>query len=88
MPDVRIRQQLLDELRPRLLDFFTEPIPVPARWPGQAPPAYLQLSAAYDKPARLAESEGWPVRRLSGDNHFLMLADPTAVSRALFDLAS
>lgn len=29
VPDARIRKQLLAELRPRPLNFFTEPIPVP-----------------------------------------------------------
>ena len=86
VPDARIRERLLAELRPRPLDFFTEPIPVAQQWPRETPPLYLQLSAAYDKPARQAEREGWPVRRLSGDNHFLMLADPASVSRALSDL--
>jgi pimeloyl-ACP methyl ester carboxylesterase len=88
LADARIREQRRAELSPRPLDFFTEPIPVPPRWLREAPPAYLHLSAAYDNPARLAAREGWPVRRLSGDNHFLLLADPAAVSRALFDLAS
>ena len=88
VPDARIRNQLLAELRPRPLNFFTEPVPVPPWWHREARPAYLQLTAAYDIPARLAEREGWPVQRLSGDNHFLMLADPAAVSRAVFDLAS
>ncbi len=86
VPDARIRDHLLADLRPRPLDFFTEPIPVPPEWHGEAPRVYVQLSAAYDGPARLAEREGWPVRRLSGDNHFLMLADPAAVSRTLLGL--
>ena len=88
VPDARLRGQLLAGLRPRGLDFFTDPIPAPTRWRREAPSVYIQLSAAYDQPARQAEREGWPIRRLAGDNHFLLLADPGAVAGALVDLLS
>ncbi len=86
--DIRQRTALVNDLRPRGLDFFTEPIPVPALWRREAPSVYIQLSAAYDQPARQAEREGWPISRLPGDNHFLVLADPAAVADALINLIS
>jgi pimeloyl-ACP methyl ester carboxylesterase len=87
VPDDRQRAELVSGLRPRGLDFFSEPIAVPAAW-RQVPSGYLLLSTAYERPAAAAEGEGWPVRRLSDDNHFLMLADPAAVAGALVALIS
>lgn len=86
VPDARLRAQLLTGLRPRGLDFFADPIPAPTRWRREASSMYLQLSAAYDQPAQQAEREGWSIRRLPGDNHFLMLADPRSSARALVEL--
>jgi pimeloyl-ACP methyl ester carboxylesterase len=70
------------DLRPRGLDFFAEPIGVPARWPA-APGGYLHLSAPYDGSAAGAAALGWPVERIAGAGHFHMLMDPVAVADAL-----
>jgi pimeloyl-ACP methyl ester carboxylesterase len=86
VPDVRQRTAFINDLRPRGLDFFSEPIPVPAQWQGDSRCGYLQLSSAYDRPARDAESQAWQVSRLAGDNHFLMLEDRLAVTMGLQDL--
>jgi hypothetical protein len=84
VPDAGRRQALLDELHPRGLAFFTEPIPTPIVWPGP-PCAYLQFSAAYDVPAGWAREAGWPFRHLEA-GHFHMLVDPEAVATAMLEL--
>jgi hypothetical protein len=84
LPDHSLRQRLLADLRPRGRAFFEEPIPVPAGWP-DAPCGYLQLSAAYDVPARQARETGWPVIRIDA-GHFHMLVDPGAVAEAMLTL--
>src|SRR5512134_2782374 len=58
LPDVSLRKQMVTELRPRGLEFFTEPIPVFAGWP-DAPCMYIQFSAFYEKPAAQARQAGW-----------------------------
>ncbi len=68
LPDPADRALLLAGLRPRGMDFFTEPLPVPEDWP-DAPCAYVQLSDAYAGAARTAELRGWVVHRL--DAHHL-----------------
>jgi hypothetical protein len=70
------------DLRPRGLDFFAEPIAVPASWPA-APGGYVHLSAPYDGSAAAAAALGWPVARIAGAGHFHMLMDPVAVADAL-----
>ena len=72
---------MLEELQPRSLEFFAEPIPVFAGWP-DAPCAYLQFSAVYGEPAAQALREGWPTARLDA-GHFHMLVDPAGVADAL-----
>jgi hypothetical protein len=84
IPDVRLRRQLVAELRPRALAFFAEPIPVFSGWP-DAPCGYIQLSPAYARPAEEAHRAGWPVRTLDA-GHFHMLVDPDAVVTALREL--
>jgi hypothetical protein len=85
IPDDVQRAAVLAEIRPRGLDFFSEPIPVPVDWPtGHC--AYLQFSAAYDVPAARASAMGWPVREIEG-SHFLMLVDPEIVADAILALA-
>ncbi len=84
IPDARRRQQLLNELRPRGLPFFSEPLPIVTHWP-DAPCAYLRFSPAYDRPAAQARKAGWPVRTFDG-GHFHMLVDPTAVAVMLLDI--
>ncbi len=81
LPDPADRALVLAGLRPRQLDFFTEPLPVPEDWP-DARCAYIKLSAAYDKPAATAARRGWDVR--SADlHHFGALTHPTAVVELL-----
>jgi pimeloyl-ACP methyl ester carboxylesterase len=84
IPDDTRRAAVLAELQPRGLDFFSEPIPVPAAWP-DAPCVYLQFSPAYDVPAAKARELGWPVHEIEG-GHFLMLIDPETVADAILDL--
>jgi pimeloyl-ACP methyl ester carboxylesterase len=84
IPDDARRAAVLAELQPRGLDFFSEPIPVPAGWP-DGPAAYLQFSTAYAVPAAKARELGWPVREIEG-SHFLMLIDPETVADAILDL--
>ncbi len=86
IPDAGRRRALLDELHPRNLPFFTEPIPVPAGWPA-TPCAYLQFSAAYNEPARQAQAAGWPFRHLDA-GHFHMLVEPEAVAAAMLALVA
>ncbi len=85
IPDDERRAAVLAEMRPRGLDFFSEPIPVLAGWP-DAPCSYLQFSPAYDVPAAKARELGWPVRSIEG-GHFLMLIDPETVAEAILALA-
>lgn len=84
LPESRLRRRLLDELRPRTLAFFAEPIPVFAGWP-DAPCGYLKFSPAYDMPARYAREAGWRYREIAA-GHFHLLIDPSAVADALLDL--
>ena len=84
VPDPLLRHELVVELRPRTLDFFSEPIPVFDRWP-DAPCGYLQFSSAYDAPARRAREAGWHHSEINA-GHFHMLVDPPAVADALLAL--
>jgi hypothetical protein len=78
VPSPDLRAALLAQLRPRGLDFFTEPIPVFPGWP-DAPCAYLHFSPPYDQPASHARQLGWPVLQVEA-GHFHMLADPPPVA--------
>jgi len=78
IPDASLRRQMVAELRPRGLDFFTEPIPVFAGWP-DAPCIYIKFSAAYERPAAQARQAGWPTYELDA-GHFHMLVDAAAVT--------
>lgn len=84
IPDDDLRRQMVAEIRPRALPFFTEPIPVPARWP-DAPCGYIRFSSSYAWDARQAEQAGWPVREVEA-GHFHMLVDPDGVAALLLDL--
>lgn len=84
VPDAHRRRALLDELRPRGRDFWTEELPTVSRWPN-APCGYLHFSAAYQSAADRARRAGWPTRRLPA-GHFHQLVDPSAVADALVDL--
>lgn len=85
IPDGERRAAVLAEMRPRGLDFFSEPIPVPKGWP-DAPCGYLQFTPSYAVPAAKARELGWPVRAIEG-GHFLMLIDPETVAEAIVALA-
>jgi len=85
VPDAGRRRDLLAGVRPRGLDFFEEPLPLPAGWP-DAPCGYLWFSAPYLPALAEARSRGWPVRELPG-GHFHMLVEADAVARALLELA-
>jgi hypothetical protein len=88
VPDDDVRRALVAALRPRGLDFFLEPVPFPADWP-DAPCGYVQLSAAYLGPVRVARSRGWTVAEWPPDGaggHFAACADPEGVASLLVDL--
>jgi hypothetical protein len=78
IPDSSLRRQMVAELRPRGLDFFTEPIPVFDGWP-DARCIYIQFSSSYEKPAAQARQLGWQVHELEA-GHFHMLVDANAVT--------
>lgn len=86
VPSVEDRIVLVDSLRPRTYDFFTEPLPSLGDWP-DAPAGYLRTSAAYDHWLRVAEDLGWPVSRLDL-GHFPALADPRVTCDALLQLSA
>lgn len=81
IPDDTLRAEVVNDLRPQPLAFFTEPILVFAGWP-DAPCAYIQFTSGYEVFAEDARSAGWPFMRLEGD-HFHMLVDPGAVADAI-----
>jgi hypothetical protein len=78
IPDEPLRKQIVAEIRPRGLDFFTEPIPVFDGWP-DVPCIYIQFSAPYKRPAVQAQQAGWRTDELKA-GHFHMLVDPSAVT--------
>jgi hypothetical protein len=84
VPDPTGRAALVGSLRPRGLEFFTEPLPAAAGWP-DAPCGYLRLSAVYDRWADEATARGWPAAGLDA-GHFHPLVDPEAVAAALLGL--
>ncbi len=76
--DEELRRQMVSEIRPRGVSFFTEPIPVFAGWP-DAPCVYIRFSAAYDSAAAQARAADWLVHELAA-GHFHMLVSPAAVT--------
>lgn len=83
IPDEPLREQIVAEIRPRGLSFFTEPVPVFDGWP-DAPCVYIQFSAVYDRPAAQARETGWTVYELEA-GHFHMLLDPAAVTSIIVE---
>lgn len=81
IPDESLRRQMVAEIRPRGLDFFSEPIPVFEGWP-DSPCVYIQFSPPYDKPAGVARQAGWIVEELKA-GHFHMLVDAQAVTNSI-----
>jgi hypothetical protein len=86
LPDGELRQSLLAELRPRKLEFFTEPIPVFHGWP-DAPCGYIRLSPAYDYPFRQAKRNGWAVAQIDA-GHFHMLVEPEKMVEMMLGVIS
>ena len=86
VPAIADRVALIQSLRPRGWDFFTEPLPPLDAWP-DAPCGYLRTSPAYDYSSDTAVQRGWPVvcRDLG---HFPALASPEATLDALFELTA
>ena len=84
VPDPVARAVLVGSLRPRGLEFFTEPLPAAAGWP-DAPCGYLRLSVVYDRWAEEAAARGWPAAGLDA-GHFHPLVDPDGVAAALVSL--
>lgn len=78
IPDETLRRQMVSEIRPRGVSFFTEPIPVFAGWP-DAPCLYIRFSAPYDRTAAQARAADWLVYDLDA-GHFHMLVNPVAVT--------
>lgn len=78
IPDETLRRRMVNELRPRGVKFFSEPIPVFDSWPDTSC-AYIQFSAPYETPAAQARQAGWQVDQLEA-GHFHMLVDAKAVT--------
>lgn len=83
VPDPDRRRFLLNELRPRGREYWTE-VPGISGWPN-APCAYLQFSLPYQSAAERARRAGWPTRSLAA-GHFPQLVDPSGVADALVEL--
>ena len=84
VPDAERRRGLLQELRPRGPEYWTEELPTVRRWPNAAC-GYLQFSPPYRSAADRARRAGWPTRHLPA-GHFHQLVDPAGVVDALVDL--
>lgn len=78
LPDEKLRAQMVAELQPRALDFFTEPIPVFKGWP-DAPCVYILFSGPYKTAEVEAGKAGWPTYELEA-GHFHMLVEARAVT--------
>ena len=86
IPDETLRRQMVSELRPRVLYFFAEPIPVFDCWP-DAPFIYIQFIAPYEHPAAQARLAGWPTYKMEA-GHFHILVDAEAVTNLIIDAVS
>lgn len=86
IPDTERRHRLLAGVRPPPYAFWEEMIPRAGGWP-EAPVGVLLFSRSYEGTARAARERGWPLRRLSANNHFLCLTDENAVAEELIVLA-
>jgi len=78
-----VREQLVADLRPRGLDFFTEPIPVFDSWP-DAPCVYILFSPPYKRAEVEARQMGWQTYELEA-GHFHMLVNPKAVTDLILE---
>ena len=86
LPDESLRKQMVAEIQPRGLDFFSEPIPVFAGWP-DALCVYIQFSEPYERSAVQAHQSGWPTHRLDA-GHFHMLVDPQGVAEMIIKVVT
>jgi pimeloyl-ACP methyl ester carboxylesterase len=84
VPDEATLRTLIQDIRPRGLLFFQEPLPVFDGFP-DAPCAHLQFSAPYQSAGTYAREHGWAYKRLNA-GHFHMLVDPVGVTDALTNL--
>lgn len=84
VPDPDRRRSLLEELRPRGREYWTEELPGISGWPN-APCAYLQFSSVYQSAAERARRAGWPALYRTA-SHFHQLVDPSGVANALVEL--
>lgn len=84
IPDEHLRSGLLAEMRPRGLDFFSEPLPMVEEWP-DAPCGYLQLSSAYAWQGQQARLRKWPCQEIDA-GHFHMLVEPARVAALLVEM--
>jgi pimeloyl-ACP methyl ester carboxylesterase len=84
IPDDRLRREMLAEVRPRALEFFSEPIPVFSGWP-DAPCAYIKFSTSYEWDFDQAKQAGWRLRQVDA-GHFHMLVDPSAVADIIIEV--
>lgn len=85
LPDENDRRELFAQLRPRGVDYWTEPFPDPPGWP-DAPCAYLHWSLSYERIAAEAEARGWPVIHRRAE-HFELMVSPEQVADDLLQLA-
>lgn len=86
LPDPAVRRRVVEE-QPRLpLDYYTQPVPVPAGWDG-VPCGYLWYGPPYDRIAEEAGRRGWPVTRVPG-RHLHQVVDPEAVTAALLQIVN
>lgn len=83
IPEENVRDQLVVELRPRALDFFTESIPVFDGWP-DALCVYILFSPPYQRAFVQAREAGWSTYELDA-GHFHMLVDAKAVTDMIVD---
>ncbi|GAB2908175.1 alpha/beta hydrolase [Nonomuraea fastidiosa] len=85
LPDPAVRVRVAGE-QPRLpLDYYTQPVPVPAGW-DEVRCSCLWFSPGYADAAERAAQRGWPVTRLPG-LHLHQLIDPEGVAGALLGLS-
>ncbi len=78
VPGAELRAAIIESMRPRAMDFWSEPLSAPAGWM-ERPCAYLQLSPGYAQPARKARTLGWPVIERAA-NHFALVTGPAEVA--------
>lgn len=83
LPDDELRAQMVAEIHPRALNFFTEPIPVFDGWP-DAPCVYILFSEPYKRAAVQARESGWPTYELEA-GHFHMLVDANGVTDLILE---